>query len=267
LSSTRTVLDVGIPELQPFADELWITDVLYELKSGKEATAYCCSGGPTSGVDLLAAKVYRPIESRGFRNDAVYQHGRSNAMSRRDRLAFERKSRFGLELRFGTWVEHEYKTLERFHQAGADVPRPIHRTGEAVLMEFIGDDDGPAPALYQISLDPDEAEAIFRRLLWNIETFLACDRVHGDLSAYNILYHQGRAVVIDVPQAIDPGVNPQAAELLERDIANVCTYFRRCGVRADPARIAGDLWTRFRFGDLRGNLTPRSPRPTGEGEW
>jgi RIO kinase 1 len=238
LSSTPTIVQISVPELQPFADELWITDVLYELKSGKEATAFCCSGGPTSGVDLIAAKVYRPIESRGFRNDAVYQQGRANAMSRRDRLAYERKSRFGMELRFGAWVEHEYKTLERFHSAGADVPRPIQRTGEAVLMEFIGDEAGPAPALYQVQLDSDEAEPLFRRLLWNIETFLACERVHGDLSAYNVLYHQGRAVVIDVPQAVDPHINANAPELLERDITNICAHFRKYGVRADPTRIA-----------------------------
>lgn len=247
----RTVRDLTVPELQLFADELWIEDILYELKSGKEATAYCCSGGPTSGVALLAAKVYRPVESRGFRNDAIYQQGRTDAMSRRDRMAYERKTHFGMELRFGAWVEHEYKTLERFHAAGADVPRPIHRTGEAVLMEFIGDEDGPAPALYQISLDPDEAQHHFRRVLWNIETFLACDRIHGDLSAYNILYHQGRAVVIDVPQAIDPKVNHNAPELLERDVHNVCAYFRKYGVRSDPSRIAGDLWMRYRFGDLQ----------------
>jgi RIO kinase 1 len=251
LSSTRTVTELSVPELQLFADELWITDVLYELKSGKEATAYCCSGGATSGAELLAAKVYRPIESRGFRNDAVYQEGRTDAMSRRDRLAYERKTRFGMEMRFGAWVEHEYKTLERLHAAGADVPRPVYRTSEAVLMEFIGDEDGPAPALYQIQLDPDEAPQMFRRLLWNIEKFLACDSVHGDLSAYNVLYHAGRAVIIDVPQSVDPSTNQNAAALLERDISNVCAYFRKAGVRSDPARIASELWMRYQFGDLR----------------
>lgn len=245
-----SVLDLEIEALQPFADELWISDVLYELKSGKEATAYCCSGGPASGVALVAAKVYRPIESRGFRNDAIYQTGRTAAMKRRDRIAYERKTRFGMEMRFAAWVETEHKTLERFYLAGADVPRPIHRAGEVVLMEFIGDEDGPAPALYQVQLDPDEARHLFQRVLWNIETFLACERVHGDLSAYNILYHQGRAVVIDVPQAVDPAINSSAPELLERDVVNVCSYFRKFGVRADAQRIASDLWTRYRFGEL-----------------
>ena len=74
---------------------------------------------------------------------------------------------------------------------------------------------------------------------------------HGDLSAYNILYHRGRAVIIDVPQAVDPSINQNAVALLERDIANVCAYFRKSGVRSDPARIAGDLWMRYQFGDLR----------------
>ena len=30
-----------------------------------------------------------------------------------------------------------------------------------------------------------------------VELFLACDRIHGDLSAYNVLYWQGNVTLID----------------------------------------------------------------------
>lgn len=240
-----------MPELELFIDELWITDILYELKSGKEATAYCCSGGPTSGLDLIAAKHYRPIETRGFRNDNVYHAGRWDAADRRTKAAVAGKSKVGLEMRFSSWVEHEYRTLSLLHAAGTAVPRPVTKSTDVILMEFIGDEDGPAPALKDIRLDPEEAQQHFESLLADIETWLACDRIHGDLSSYNILYWQGKPVTIDFPQAADPSSNPHAYELLERDLVNVCNYFQKFGVRADPARIAGDLWMRYRFGELR----------------
>ena len=242
-------LSLDVPELELLAEEGWIGDVLYELKSGKEATAWCCSGGPLSGVDLIAAKVYRPIESRGFRNDAVYQAGRTEAWSRRERLAFESKSRVGLQMRFSTWIEHEYRTLEALHGAGTRVPRPITKTTDVILMEFIGDDDGPAPLLHTVRLDPDDARRHFDTLMADIATWLRLERVHGDLSAYNILLWQDEIVTIDFPQAVHPRSNPNAYQLLERDIANIGKYFSRYGIRADPGAIAADLWTRYRFGE------------------
>src|SRR5688572_25563321 len=45
--------------LGPLHDRELIGDVLGRIKAGKEATVYTCSGGPGSGVALLAAKLYR----------------------------------------------------------------------------------------------------------------------------------------------------------------------------------------------------------------
>jgi RIO kinase 1 len=242
-------LTVNVPELELLAEEGWIGDVLYELKSGKEATAWCCSGGPLSRVDLIAAKVYRPLEQRGFRNDNVYQAGRTEAWSRRERLAFESKSRKGLQMRFSTWVDHEYQTLALAHEAGTNVPRPITRTTDVILMEFVGDDNGPAPPLHTVRIDPAEAQAHFDKLLEDVATWLRLERVHGDLSAYNILYWDDQLVTIDFPQAVHPRANPNAYMLLERDIANVGKYFARYGVVADAGAITADLWMRYRFGE------------------
>jgi RIO kinase 1 len=242
-------LTLDVPELELLAEEGWIGDVLYELKSGKEATAWCCSGGPLSGVDLIAAKVYRPIESRGFRNDNIYQAGRTEAWSRRERLAFESKSRIGLQMRFSSWIEHEYLTLETLFKAGSRVPQPITKTTDVILMEFIGDECGPAPLLHSVRLDPVEARAHFEKLMEDVATWLRLERVHGDLSAYNILYWDGEIVTIDFPQAVHPRANPNAYMLLERDIANVSKYFARYGVAADAGAITADLWMRYRFGE------------------
>src|SRR5205085_7289278 len=60
-----------------FYDDKQISDVLSRVKSGKEATVYCCAAHPGTGLELIAAKVYRPRMFRQLRNDSRYRQGRS----------------------------------------------------------------------------------------------------------------------------------------------------------------------------------------------
>jgi RIO kinase 1 len=46
---------------------------------------------------------------------------------------------------------------------------------------------------------------------------------HGDLSAFNLLVHRGRLVLIDLPQVVDIVSNPQGQEFLARDLRTVTT--------------------------------------------
>lgn len=234
-----------------FYDDHVISDVLRQVKGGKEATVYCCRANPALGVDLLAAKVYRPRMFRQLRNDAVYRKGRAvvdeegkEARGRRERLAMEKKTNFGQNLRHTTWLANELQTLRRLHSAGADVPEPFASSDNAILMEYLGDEASPAPALGQVQLEPHAARLLWKRLMDNVELMLAHDRVHADLSAYNVLYWNGHAKIIDLPQAVDPFVNPEAFFLLRRDIERLCRYFVRYGVNSNPAQIARDLWER-----------------------
>jgi RIO kinase 1 len=227
----------------------YIAEVLHLVKGGKEGTVYCCRGGPMAGAELVAAKIYHPLERRGFRNDAVYQEGRLRGPRvRRERLAMSKKSGFGRRVQFGVWVNSEFENLRMLHQAGADVPCPIARGESAVLMEFIGDAGQAAPPLAAVELARTDARALFERILRNVALWLERDRIHADLSPYNILYWRGAITVIDFPQAIDARFNPSAHALLERDLANVCRYFARFGVAADPERIARRMWSAYRHG-------------------
>ena len=78
--------------------------------------------------------------------------------------------------------------------------------------------------------------------MFNIALFLACNRIHGDLSEFNILYWQGTVSIIDFAQAVDPRQNPEVFPLLLRDIERVCSYFARYGVVADARALARDMW-------------------------
>jgi len=123
--------------------------VLYLVKSGKEATVYCCQAHSSTGVELLAAKVYRPRDDRRFKNDVVYQEGRHFGKARESR-AVQKKTRLGREVVFGTWVYREWEVLYLPYRAGAAVPRPWAQAGGAILMEYIGDDGGPALILHRL---------------------------------------------------------------------------------------------------------------------
>jgi RIO kinase 1 len=237
--------------IEPLIDDELIEDVLYPVKSGKEATLYCCSGGVRANADLVAVKIYKAQQFRAFRNDSVYQEGRV-ILDRRSARAAAKRTRHGRQVQAALWTNSEFETLRVLHRAGGSVPRPIGQSSGAIAMEWVGDADTPAPQLKDARLDLVQAQAAFELLMRNIELWLACNVVHGDLSAYNVLWDGARArvVAIDFPQASDPRVNANAERLLFRDVANVCRHFARWGVASDPDAIAADLWERFTYGEL-----------------
>ena len=240
---------LGMYELDSFYGDDWITDVLHQVKSGKEATVYCCRAHPRTGVEHVAAKVYRSSERRNFRNDAIYQEGRVIG-NKRDRRAVKKRTAWGHEVKSALWTGHEFGTLDLLYRAGADVPRPYASSETAILMDYVGEPGEPAPHLQHVELERAEAYPLFRRVMRNVELWLSCDRIHGDLSPFNILYWQGHTTIIDFPQAVDPRTNPNARALLTRDVENVCRYFARYDVRSDPFRIADNLWRRFQRAEL-----------------
>lgn len=197
----------------------------------------------------MAAKLYRSRNHRSFRHDAVYQAGRV-ILDKRLSRAFTNRSKKGQEVQQTLWIDHEWRTLQRLHAVGADVPRPIARTDNAILMSYYGDPRTRRRACRTSRCRPTRRAPMFERLMRNVELWLANDTIHGDLSSYNVLYWQGQAIAIDFPQAVDPRFNPNAQALLRRDVANLCRYFGRFGVRADPVRIVEYLWGRFLRADL-----------------
>ena len=71
--------------------------------------------------------------------------------------------------------------------------------------------------------------------------------VHGDLSAYNILYWDGKITFIDFPQVSSVTSNPNAEFILKRDITRVCDYFSKQGVDCDADHITRHLWSTYGF--------------------
>jgi RIO kinase 1 len=247
-----------LSSLTQFYEEDLITDVLHTVKSGKEASVYCCKAHPRTGMDYLAAKIYRPRMFRSLRNDAIYRdsrehHDADGQMLRgtRSTKAYMRKNEAGRLVQVSQWIAYEYATQEILYAHGARVPKPFSQIGNSLLMEYIGALNDPAPLLREIRLTPEEAPVLFNDVLQNIELALVCHRIHGDLSEYNILYWQGSAVLIDFAQAVDPKMNAAGVfPLLLRDIERVYQYFAHYGVEANPSLLAADMWTRYLQGML-----------------
>ena len=66
-------------EIRTFFEDGWIDEVLFPVKSGKEATVYCCRANPGRGENFFALKAYRLRQDRNFRNTAIYQRAASLA--------------------------------------------------------------------------------------------------------------------------------------------------------------------------------------------
>ena len=246
MSAERVCYDA----IKSFFEDGWIEDVLFPVKSGKEATVYCCKASPGREATHFALKVYRPRERRSFRNAAMYQEGRILGDARTTR-AVRNKSGFGRAVEFGSWLQYEFSVLGILHAAGAAVPCPVAIGASAMLLEFLGEDGSPAPQVSDLTLSPPLAEALLEQALRNIEIMLACHVVHGDLSPYNMLYCGEGLRVIDFPQAVDARTNANAPDLLTRDVANVCRYFTRQGADAEPGTFAAELWDLYTRAELR----------------
>jgi RIO kinase 1 len=193
---------------------------------------------------------------RHLRNDALYKEGRllldsdgKEAKGDREARAIRKKTRFGQRLDILNWIMNEYNVHRALFEAGVDVPEPIAHSGKTILMAYIGDEWTAAPTLNEVRLDKPEAGHLFDRTMDNIQLMLANHYIHGDLSAYNILYWEGKGHIIDFPQLVDARKNRNARMLLERDVQRVCQYFERCGIKSNPDQLAENLWMEYMAGD------------------
>jgi len=211
------------------------------LKSGKEADVFLLRRGVpgTERECLLAAKRYRDAAHRLFHRDAGYLEGRRVRESRVNRAAASR-SAFGKAAIAGQWANAEFTALCRLHAAGVPVPYPVQILGTEVLMEFIGEPDGTgAPRLAEARPDAKELASLWDQLTGALCTLARHGLAHGDLSAYNLLVHRGRLVIIDLPQVVDVIANPNGRDFLARDARNVATWFAKAGhPDADPEALA-----------------------------
>jgi RIO kinase 1 len=201
------------------------------ISTGKEANVYTALGGTaaTAALDTdpdrpeVAVKVYR-INASDFREMGEYLEGDP----RFEGLGHDKKAVVT------AWVRKEFANLKRARAAGVRVPTPIAVERNVLVMEYIGTETGRAKRLSEVEIEnPETAYEVVREY---IRRLFDAGLVHGDLSEYNVVFHEGQLVVIDLGQAVTIH-HPNHGDFLERDCANVAAFFGRQGVDTDPDQL------------------------------
>ncbi|WIN00756.1 RIO1 family regulatory kinase/ATPase [Actinoplanes oblitus] len=219
------------------------------LKTGKEADVFLVRRWlpGTGATSMIAAKRYRDGEHRMFHRDAGYLEGRRVRRSREMR-AMTNRTTFGKQVIAGQWAAAEFDALGRLWQIGQEsglvrVPYPVQLIGTEVMLEFVGDwETGEAaPRLAQLRSGDEQLEDLWRQMTDALSVLARAQVAHGDLSPYNTLVHEGRLVLIDLPQIVDVVANPRGAEFIARDVTNVASWFRARGLAVDAEELIDRL--------------------------
>ncbi|PSN72468.1 Serine/threonine-protein kinase Rio1 [Corynespora cassiicola Philippines] len=132
------------------------------------------------------------------------------------------------------WAEKEMRNLRRIYNSGIPCPEPLYLRLHVLVMGFLGDRKGwPAPRLKDVvfeGLTAEEEEQKWQSLYIQLLAYMrimyqTCRLVHGDLSEYNLLYHEGKLFMIDVSQSVEHD-HPRSLEFLRMDVKNVSDFFR-----------------------------------------
>jgi RIO kinase 1 len=187
------------------------------VSTGKEANVYYAVRGDGSDAAL---KVYK-TSILVFKDREQYVTGE---------FRFQRYCKSNPRKMVRTWAEKEARNLGRLANAGIRAPKVVILRQHVLVMEFIGVDGWPAPRLKEVKFPSTASmDRCYLELCVTVRImFQSCKLVHGDLSEYNLLFHEGHLVVIDVSQSVEHE-HPQAIAFLRRDIVNVNAFFRGRG--------------------------------------
>lgn len=183
------------------------------VSTGKEANIFRAKG--EGGTDI-AVKIYR-INTSNFKAMQNYLQGdpRFGSIKGTKRAIIV------------AWTRKEFRNLTRAEEVGVKVPHPIAIRENILVMEMVGDGENPAPQIKDVALEPEEAEEAFEKIAEYVSIlYNKANLVHADLSEFNILYHNGEPVIIDMGQSVTLE-HPMARSFLERDLLNVARHFKK----------------------------------------
>ena len=132
------------------------------------------------------------------------------------------------------WARREYRNLLKAREAGVRVPTPLAVMQNVLVIEYIGDEKGPARKVKDLA--PKNPKQFMAETVKNVKKLYKAGLIHADLSSFNILNFNEKPVFIDFSQATTLE-NPNAKEYLARDIRNLCTMFKKLGLEVSEEEL------------------------------
>jgi RIO kinase 1 len=188
------------------------------VSSGKEANVVEADGRENA----VALKIYR-IATSSFQDMRKYLEGdpRFEGARSKKELVVE-------------WVRREFSNLKRASEAGVRVPEPVAHERNVLVSEFVGEDGVRAPQIREVEIE--NPETCYEVVVEYASRLYDAGLVHGDLSEYNVLVHEGDLVVIDMGQTVRVE-HPHADDMLENDCGNVARFFSSLGVETSRDEV------------------------------
>ncbi len=190
------------------------------ISAGKEANVYL---GYDCDKKEIALKIYKIDSniSKWMRNYIIGDPRFKNIPNNTSKIIY-------------LWATKEYKNLKRAYKVDLKVPKPIYVKKNILITQFIGSGPNPAPKLKDIK-NPSNIVNIMENILIFIKNlYQKAKLVHGDLSEFNILFHNLTPIIIDISQGVSI-YHPKAEVFLVRDIKNIFNFFEKYNINLpDP---------------------------------
>ncbi|MFW9972144.1 MAG: RIO1 family regulatory kinase/ATPase, partial [Candidatus Odinarchaeota archaeon] len=192
------------------------------IGKGKESDVYSCMD---DDKNIHAAKFYR-MGRTSFKSIKQLR----DIVGERGHLSWLYVNRLA--------AKKEYEALEKIYSLGLNTPKPIGYNRHVIIMSYLR---GKELVYYKSIKKPLK---IFNMIIKQYkEIYKKANMIHGDLGEFNVvLDEKGNILIIDWLQWI-PIDHPNANSLLERDIENICNYFRKkYRIESDKEKILSSFY-------------------------
>ena len=130
-------------------------------------------------------------------------------------------------------AKKEYDALNKIYELKLNTPKPIGFNRHIIVMSYLR---GKELAYHKKIKNPIK---MFNKIIKQVKIIYQKGKmIHGDLGEFNIVVdHKDNILIIDWLQWV-PSDHPNANSLLERDIRNVCNFFKKkYNVESNPLDI------------------------------
>lgn len=206
VSYTLNSIGYDILALHTLVEKNIISQLGPLLGKGKESDVYSCMD---DDENIYALKIFR-MGRTSFKNIKKYR----DLIGKRAHLSWLYVNRLA--------AKKEFEALKKVYTLKLDTPKPIGYNRHMVTMEYLR---GQELVYYK---DIEKPAKLFNKIIKQIRTiYHKLGMIHGDLGEFNIIVDEkSNILIIDWVQWV-PDSHPNANQLLQRDIENVCNYFKK----------------------------------------